>query len=658
MSKPRYLTKSRFKLAVQCPTKLFYTGKKDTYRDTMQEDSFLAMLAEGGYQVGELAKLMYPQGVEVAHAEHTAALAQTAELLQQDEVVIFEAAVLWSQLFVRVDVLVKRGNTLELIEVKAKSYNSTKPELVGVRGGITSEMRPYIEDVAFQAHVLKKAMPHMQVKCFLMMPDKSVVCDVDGVNQWFPIERVDGRSKVQVAAAAKIASALPPLLAKVGVDDLVADVMRQGVRPPQGQQPLEAVVQTWAAAYAADQKITPVPGGHCGKCEFKTTAGDSLRSGFKECWSQVYGFTEEDFSQGTVLDLWSFRKKDQLIAQNCVRLKAAAPHLGPLSDGEELSTTDRQSMQASGIPAAEDRGGFWLADGLMRLAMADWRYPLHFIDFETSAVALPFHVGLRPYEQVAFQFSHHVMQADGQVSHTTQFLNARPGAFPNFEFIRALQRALSGDDGTVFMWSPHENTILNKICDQLQSRHDAPEDAQALRDFALSLTKTGSRAMVDLCDLAKRAYFHTSTKGSSSIKKVLPAVLSASPQLRARYAQPIYGDPQVMPSLNYTNFAWCTSSDEGQALDPYERLRELGAQLLGEQVRPGEDPDDLAICEGGAAATAYARLQFESLAPEARRHLEQALLRYCELDTLAMVMVVQGWQEALQAALQEALQAD
>jgi hypothetical protein len=50
--------------------------------------------------VGELAKLMHPQGVEVVHAEHAAALAQTAELLQQDEVVIFEAAVLWAQLFV------------------------------------------------------------------------------------------------------------------------------------------------------------------------------------------------------------------------------------------------------------------------------------------------------------------------------------------------------------------------------------------------------------------------------------------------------------------------------------------------------------------------------------------------------------------------------
>ncbi len=286
-----------------------------------------------------------------------------------------------------------------------------------------------------------------------------------------------------------------------------------------------------------------------------------------------------------------------------------------------------------------------MAEGLMRQAIATWRYPLHFIDFETSAVALPFHGGMRPYEQVAFQFSHHVMHADGRVVHQTQFLNAQPGVFPNFEFIRALCKALSSDDGTVFMWSHHENTILNKISDQLQSRDDAPADASELRDFALSFTKAGSRAMVDLCELAKKAYFHKSTKGSSSIKKVLPAVLSASPQLQALYGQAIYGKPEVMPSLNYVDFVWYPA--DAKDSDPYERLRELGAQLLGEEVRPGEDPDELAVCEGGAAATAYARLQFESLAPESRKTLEQALMRYCELDTRAMVMVVQGWQEAL-----------
>jgi Domain of unknown function(DUF2779) len=649
MSAPRYLTKTRFKLAVQCPTKLFYVNKPDLYRNAMDEDSFLAMLAEGGYQVGELAKLMYPQGIEVAHAEHGAALAQTAELLQQDEVVIFEAAFLWSELFVRVDILIKSGHTLELIEVKAKSYNSTRPEMVGARGSIKSEMRPYIEDVAFQTYVLKKAMPQMKVKGFLMMPDKSVVCDINGINQWFPIERSGGRSKVRVAPEARSISPVPVLLAKVSVDDLIEQVFREGVKTPVGLRPLDKSAQSWSEAYAQDQKIKPIPGAQCENCEFKTGHGDNLLSGFKECWTQTYQFTDEDFLKGTVLDVWNFRKKGELIAQNRVRLNAVRQdELGAFSDGPELSTAERRWMQIDGIPLDEDRGGYWMADGVMRQAMSQWRYPLHFIDFETSAVALPFHSGMKPYEQVAFQFSHHVMQANGSVRHQTQFLIAEPGTFPNFDFIRALRDALCDDDGTVFMWSSHENTILQKISEQLESRNDRPLDAQALRDFALSLTRDGSRAMVDLCDLAKKAYFHKDTKGSSSIKKVLPAVLSSSPGLRARYSQPIYGDPAVIPSLNYRHFAWCLQSGTETNIDPYDRLRDLGAQLIGEEIRSGEDPDDLAISEGGAAATAYARLQFESLPMKTRKTLERALLRYCELDTLAMVMVVQGWQEALE----------
>ena len=40
---------------------------------------------------------------------------------------------------------------------------------------------------------------------------------------------------------------------------------------------------------------------------------------------------------------------------------------------------------------------------------------------------------------------------------------------------------------------------------------------------------------------------------------------------------------------------------------------------------------------------AYARLQFEAIAPKEREAIQQALLRYCELDTLAMVMAVQAW---------------
>jgi hypothetical protein len=43
----RYLTKSRFKMAMECPTKLAYTGKRDTYADKSLEDDSRRMLAEG-----------------------------------------------------------------------------------------------------------------------------------------------------------------------------------------------------------------------------------------------------------------------------------------------------------------------------------------------------------------------------------------------------------------------------------------------------------------------------------------------------------------------------------------------------------------------------------------------------------------------------------
>jgi len=51
-------------LATECPTKLFYTGKPE-YADQSQDDSFLMALAEGGFQVGELAKAYHHGGHDV-----------------------------------------------------------------------------------------------------------------------------------------------------------------------------------------------------------------------------------------------------------------------------------------------------------------------------------------------------------------------------------------------------------------------------------------------------------------------------------------------------------------------------------------------------------------------------------------------------------------
>ena len=150
MSKPRYLTKSRFKLGTECPTKLFYTGKKE-YPDQKMDDPFLAALAEGGYQVGELEKCYFPNGHDITTLDYEEAEKQTLELLQQENVTIYEPAIRFKNLFIRIDVLVKKGKHFELIEVKAKSFDQTEEDpFLNKNGTIKSTWKPYLYDVAFE----------------------------------------------------------------------------------------------------------------------------------------------------------------------------------------------------------------------------------------------------------------------------------------------------------------------------------------------------------------------------------------------------------------------------------------------------------------------------------------------------------------------------
>jgi hypothetical protein len=157
--KTRYLTKSRFKQALECPDKLYYAGRKQEYADNRDNNEFLRELAKGGMQVGELAKCYFPAGVEIETLEIEAALTRTRELMKQENVTIFEAAIAFESLLVRVDVLEKKGKTLNLYEAKSKSYFS-EDEIFKKKGrGIIAKWKPYVYDIAFQVFVAKKAFP-------------------------------------------------------------------------------------------------------------------------------------------------------------------------------------------------------------------------------------------------------------------------------------------------------------------------------------------------------------------------------------------------------------------------------------------------------------------------------------------------------------------
>jgi uncharacterized protein YprB with RNaseH-like and TPR domain len=51
------------------------------------------------------------------------------------------------------------------------------------------------------------------------------------------------------------------------------------------------------------------------------------------------------------------------------------------------------------------------------------------------------------------------------------------------------------------------------------------------------------------------------------------------------------------------------------------------------------------IADGGAALTAYAKLQYQDMTAAEREEITTGLLKYCELDTLAMVMIYEHLKE-------------
>jgi len=670
---PRYLTKSRFVMALECPTKLFYTGKGE-YADHKKDDPFLSALAEGGFQVGELAKLYFPGGHEIETLAHEEALRQTQELLQQESVILYEAAIRHRNLFLRADILIKDGGCFELIEVKSKSFDGISAEdMLKDNGTIPAKWQPYLYDVAFQKHVLSLAFPEMQIRSYLLLADKNARATVDGLNQRFLIYREKGRSRVRVREGTTPETLGRPILIRVPVDR-VLQLIYAGRDGSNRDLPFGRWVEFLSEHYEQDRKIPSELGAKkCKGCEFRCTVEEErigLKSGFKECWREQAGLEEPDFAEPLVIDLWKSNRRDSYLSQGVYFLRDIEPEsLQPRSRGGAgraeakpgLSRSERRRLQVEKA-RSDDPSPYFDAEGL-KAEMDRWVYPLHFIDFETTQVAIPFNRGMSPYEGIAFQFSHHKVDADGRITHAGQYLHGERGEFPSFAFLRALNRELEADQGTIFRYAAHENTYLNIIYNQLQEADAAevPDRDELCRWITTVAQPTernqgcwvpGRRNMVDQLELVQRHFYHPATGGSNSLKKVLPAVLGSSEYLQGKYDRPIYGRGQEIPSLNFEAWSWIRFDEAGMPIDPYRLLPPIfeGAE---EDYLEEDDLEhlisDAHLADGAAAMIAYARMQFSEMGESERQAIQQALLKYCELDTLAMVMLWEYWSRELMA---------
>ncbi len=620
MSRARTLSKSDFKVAQECPTKLFY--RKQKFPNTMQDNEYLQLLAQGGYAVGYFAQLLFPGGEDLGEIRDSAEAEQrTQELMQQENVIIFEAAVRHENYLVRVDVLVKRGSTVELIEVKSKSYDSAAPDMVDKKGGIKTGWRPYVEDVAFQTMVLRLAFPSLTIQPFLMVMDKSETTAIEGLNSLFEIREKPATPgstfrgyDVQFTGDLKELQKSKDLLVKIPMEELVT--------------PMLSTLSQAAAGYAASlnpelTRIAPVLEVKCAKCEYRNAAnGDASKDGFRQCWGKLADV------QPSVLDLYhagNFKSGiNALIKEGRVAIADIPDELLQKADG---------TWKYNGRPHMQKHLKEEVITPELRSEVKSWTYPLHFIDFETSTMALPYHAGMRPYEVVAFQWSCHTIRYEGAAPEHREWINTVE-AFPNFAFARSLMEAI-GRTGTALMWATHENTTLRSIHRQMEHYgHKDPELAAWLADV-VKFDKHDEGWLTDMNALAATGYYHPSTRAKTSIKFTLPAVLQA--HTSKRIPAWLKGFEEGVNLLGH---------DANGVINPYKLLPAI--QLVDSYTDGDEEGEDYLVNEGTGAMRAYQDMLY-GLAkndPVKKAKLRDALLTYCKLDTLAMVVIWEHWRGA------------
>ena len=149
-----------------------------------------------------------------------------------------------------------------------------------------------------------------------------------------------------------------------------------------------------------------------------------------------------------------------------------------------------------------------------KVAVRRWldhlRWPLWFLDFESMAPAVPPFVGLRPYQQIPFQYSLHVQEEPGGALHHHEFLHMDTGD-PRPCLVKALLDTL-GPEGSVIAWDMDgERLMLRELAGF------APHQAAKLQAMA--------ERLADLAEPWRTfAVHHPDQHGSTSLKAVLPTL--------------------------------------------------------------------------------------------------------------------------------------
>jgi hypothetical protein len=211
--------------------------------------------------------------------------------------------------------------------------------------------------------------------------------------------------------------------------------------------------------------------------------------------------------------------------------------------------------------------------------LGSFQYPLFFFDYESYLPAIPWFNRYGPYQNIVFQYSLHILEKEPPKDADKKWFNenlkhteflATEARDPSKDMVEALKKDIGEGKGSIIVWHKPFEQGRNKELAELQ-----PADS----DFMYRLNDR----IIDLKEIfSKSMYVDPRSKGSASIKKILPI---------------------MAPELSYK---------------------------------------DLPINNGADANKKWGRMIKGEMTPEDIEKTQRDLLKYCKQDTFAMVRI---WEE-------------
>jgi hypothetical protein len=204
-------------------------------------------------------------------------------------------------------------------------------------------------------------------------------------------------------------------------------------------------------------------------------------------------------------------------------------------------------------------------------------YPLYFMDFETFQTAIPLYDGTKPYQQIPFQFSLHVVYAPGALSEHYSYLHDGQDD-PRPRFLEELSQVIGTKGSMLVYFQAFEEGRLKEAAEVFPQHRQWIENART--------------RMVDLLAPFKGfLYYHPDQCGSASLKQVMPALTGISYDeleinegslASARYLEATFGisgkevTHQERQKIRQDLLVYC-GQDTGGMVEVLKRLGEIAA---------------------------------------------------------------------------------